>query len=188
MPFYHVIDDVEDLVPLGDTYEAPGNIGNGERWGFEAALTTALDVVGIKNGRLDIFYNWQDSSVEDPVTGDDRQLSNEAVWDVDISLRQDLASLRLSYGIGYLESDVTTRYGLDEITTGTYVPGMMIFIEKSFAKDYKLRFNAMNVLNQGAHRERRVYDMSRASGSILFTEKRVLDDETYFGFSLSGTF
>ncbi|HIL82095.1 MAG TPA: TonB-dependent receptor [Pseudomonadales bacterium] len=188
MPFYHAIDDVEDLVPLGDTYEAPGNIGNGERWGFEAALTTALDAVGIKNGRLDISYNWQDSSVEDPVTGEDRQLSGEAVWDVDISLRQDLASRRLSYGIGYVESDVTTRYGLDEITTGIYVPGMTFFIEKSFANDYKLRLDAMNVLNQGAHRERRVYDMSRASGIILFTEKRVRDDDTYFGLSLSGTF
>jgi hypothetical protein len=83
---------------------------------------------------------------------------------------------------------VTSRYGLDEITTGIYVPGMTFFIEKSFANDYKLRFDAMNVLNQGAHRERRVYDMSRASGTILFTEKRVRDDDTYFGLSLSGTF
>ena len=40
-PFYHVIDDVEDLLPISDTYSAPGNIGDGERWGFSTSLTTS---------------------------------------------------------------------------------------------------------------------------------------------------
>ncbi|MFP6806160.1 MAG: TonB-dependent receptor [Pseudomonadales bacterium] len=186
-PFYHVIDDVEDLLPISDMYAAPGNIGDGERWGFSTSLTTSLDFIKIKNGRLDASYAWQDSSVTDPVTGDDRALSGEAPWQYEIALRKDVPSVKLSYGLNYTENDVETLYGLDDIVIETYVPGLSAFLEKTFGS-YKIRFNAFNLLSQGAHRQRQVYDTSRESNVILFTESRVSDDDPYFQLVASGTF
>jgi outer membrane cobalamin receptor len=123
-PFYHMIEDVEDFVPIADLYEAPGNIGDGKRWGVNTNLTMDLDLIGVKNARLDISYSWQDSSATDPVTGRDRPLSREEAWEYDISLRKDFPKARTSIGIGYEDNDEQVRYGLDEITSSYYSSGL----------------------------------------------------------------
>lgn len=122
------------------------------------------------------------------MTGEDRPLSDEPPWKVEISIRQDLPSLKISYGFGYTENDVGTTYGLDELVVGTYVPGLSAFIERTLSNNYKIRLEGYNLLSQGAHRSRQVYDTSRESNVILYTEKRVRDDDPYFRISISGTF
>ena len=113
-PFYHWIDDVEDLVPLGGIYDAPGNIGDGERWGVNLKLSSGFEFIGIDNARLDIAYEWQDSSVTDPVTAEDRPLLHEQPWSTDISLRKDFPASRASIGAQYNESRIDS---LDSISS-----------------------------------------------------------------------
>jgi hypothetical protein len=187
-PFFHMIEDVEDVVPIADLYEAPGNIGDGKRWGVDTNLTMGLDLIGVKNARLDISYSWQDSSATDPVTGRDRPLSWEEAWEYDISLRKDFPKARTSIGIGYEDSDEHVRYGLDEITSSYYSSGLSTFGEVTLGKGYKLRFDAFNITGIGGKRDRSVYAGSRAAAPLQFIESRRRKDDPYYRLTLSGTF
>ena len=91
--FYDKITDVEDLVPLGLGFESPGNIGDGERWGGKVNMTVPLSLLQLNNTRLDLTYQKQWSSVTDPVTGDDRELSGESDEKVTASFRKDVSPL-----------------------------------------------------------------------------------------------
>lgn len=110
--FHHWITNVLDLLPITPTFEVPGNIGNGKRWGVEIENTIPLAWLGLTGSRLDTKFRWQDSSVVDPVTGVDRVLSavsgfrgapdikfrqgNEYV--IDVSYRQDFEEERIAWG------------------------------------------------------------------------------------------
>lgn len=72
--YYHRINDVEDLLPLTEDFEVPGNIGNGHRLGVRFETSTPLTWLGLDNAKLDFKIRLQDSSVTDPVTGVKRQL------------------------------------------------------------------------------------------------------------------
>ncbi len=75
--FHHWISDVEDLLPLTPMFEAPGNIGDGRRWGIVLESTVPLDSLGLTGAQLDFKARWQDSTVVDPVTLEARVLSGE---------------------------------------------------------------------------------------------------------------
>jgi outer membrane receptor protein involved in Fe transport len=108
--FHHWIKDVLDLLPLSSDFEAPGNIGDGRRWGVELESTLPLDWTGLSGARLRFQVRWQDSSVTDPVTGNKRVLSmvgrnarplaldleNEYAYTIDF--RQDFEVARVAWG------------------------------------------------------------------------------------------
>jgi len=185
-PYYNSIEEVEDLLPIGGIFEAPGNIGDGKRWGVEFNLSTGFDFVGLTNTRFDFSYNWQDSSVTDPVSGEDRPLSNERAWSTEASVRKDFPGSRASVGLGYVTSDDNTAYGVDEIVMRNYTPGLSVFYEVTLGRGTKLRFDLFNLLEEGGHRHRAVYAGSRTTGVLRFTETSKQDDNIYFNISLSG--
>ncbi|NNE38828.1 MAG: TonB-dependent receptor, partial [Gammaproteobacteria bacterium] len=51
--FHHWISDVIDLIPITDTFEATGNIGNGRRWGGEVETSIPLEWLGLTGARID---------------------------------------------------------------------------------------------------------------------------------------
>jgi hypothetical protein len=188
-PYYNKIAEVEDLVPIGGgLFEAPGNIGDGSRWGVNVNLTTSLDYIGIKNARIDLGYEWQDSSVTDPVTGFDRPLSSERPWSYDITIRKDFPKSNSSFGMYYQDREDLTSYGVDEIVAETYNLGLSSFFEIAIGDGAKLRFEGFNLLSEGRHRYRDVYTGSRAADILEFTERRDREDDPYYQISISGTF
>src|SRR6056297_360852 len=113
--FYDWIEDVQDVLPLQDRLEVPGNIGSGWCYGFRGKLTSPLDVVGLTNARLDLDGRWQNSGVSDPLTGSERVLSNERAWRLEAEVRQDLTQAKLGWALTGTVRDGFTRFGLDEV-------------------------------------------------------------------------
>ena len=99
------ITDVVDFVPVtapdGTIFDAPGNIGNGQNNQINAQVTLPLDWIGIENGLLKSTFDFQLSSVRDPVTGVNRVISGERPQDIELNFTQDIDSLKSTWGVFY---------------------------------------------------------------------------------------
>ena len=54
--------------------------------------------MGFKNGLLKLNAGAQESSVTDPLTGEERQISNETEHDWAVDFRQDIPSMKIAWG------------------------------------------------------------------------------------------
>ena len=168
--FYNRIDDVADLLPLTDEFEAPGNIGDGRRYGVRIEATLPMEGLGLKGGRVDVEARWQRSSVVDPVTGLDRRLSGEeevgkpltfAVenrWNVGVALRQDLQAQRLSWGGEVRIRDDRLSFRVNElIRFRELAPEVNVFVETTAFNGLRLRIEGNNLLDFEQVRDRDIF-------------------------------
>jgi len=99
------ITDVVDFVPVtapdGTIFDAPGNIGNGQNNQINLQATLPLDWAGITHGLLKSTFDFQLSSVPDPVTGINRVISGERPQDIELNFTQDIDSLKSTWGVFY---------------------------------------------------------------------------------------
>ncbi|MEJ1969534.1 MAG: TonB-dependent receptor [Rhizomicrobium sp.] len=99
------IKDVVDYVPITDslanTFDAPGNIGNGQNNQITVQVTLPLDRIGIANGLLTTTSIFDLTSVRDPVTGANRVISGQRPQNIRVNFSQDVDSLKSTWGISY---------------------------------------------------------------------------------------
>ncbi len=198
--FHHWIHDVLDLLPLSSDFEAPGNIGNGRRWGVRMESTLPLDWSGLSGARLKFIGRWQDSSVTDPVTGNKRVLSalgrnarplildleNEYAYTVDF--RQDFEDARVSWGWTMTERAELQRFRVNELEIfddGTFINA---FIETTRWFGVKINLFAENVLDLGDTRYREIYSGERGLSPLSSTLFRDQTRGPRIFLTFSGTF
>jgi hypothetical protein len=171
--FHHWISDVLDLLPLSSDFEAPGNIGDGRRWGIKLESTLPLDWTGLSGARLKLTGRWQDSSVIDPVTGENRVLSavasnneprsfnveNEYVYNIDY--RQDFEAARVGWGWNITERAEQPKFRVNELEIYDEGLGLSAFIETTRWFGIKINFFAENILDFADTRDRRIFSGER---------------------------
>jgi len=191
------------LAPVLDpTLEAPGNIGDGRRWGVELEGTWPLERLGLKGAKIDIDVRWKDSSVEDPVTGEDRVFTSrrrfgqlfpldfdaESQFAFAVDFRQDFSAARTAWGW-----DVRTRserpiFRVNELDIGDDGTEFNIFIETTRWFDLKIGLIAGDILDAPEKRDRTIYEGLRDLSPV---ESRELGNR-YRGFrvdlTVSGNF
>lgn len=87
---YNRISLVQDRVPVGNGFDAPGNLGNGSRYMARANLDLPTERLGIRRGRISLDGTYLDTSVDDPYTLRRRAFSGVKAWIYTASFRQDL--------------------------------------------------------------------------------------------------
>ena len=198
--FHDWIDDVEDLLPLSLTLEAPGNIGNGRRWGTDIETTIPLEWVGLKDARIDARVRFQDSSVTDPVTGEKRVLSgvggldpgfsfaNENNWSYLIKFRQDFTDAQISWGGEVGEQAERPRFKVDELDVRSEGVWFNAFVETTRWFGLKIRLEGINILNYDENRKRTFFvgqrDLSPVDRFLVQTFK----NGARINLSISGSF
>lgn len=186
--FHHWITDVQDLLPVGDRFEVPGNIGDGRRWGLEAEGTIPLMAIGMKQARIDLEARWEDSSVTDPVTGEDRRFSGQRRYALEGELRQDLVDIGWAWGIESDYVDRSVRFELDELDIDDRGVDVEAFIETTRYFGVKMQLTLQNLLNREFLRDRSVFDGPRGSSPVQFREARDLRRGRSVVLSVSGAF
>ncbi|MCA1797987.1 MAG: hypothetical protein LC632_00650 [Xanthomonadaceae bacterium] len=68
--YYHRIDDIVDIVPIGANGESPGNLDRATRVGAEWKATAELAALGWQGARLDVRWWLQHTGVRDPLTNE----------------------------------------------------------------------------------------------------------------------
>ena len=188
--FYRRVNDVEDLIPLGVTNSQPGNLSNGNHYGFEVESSLRLISFTSVDATLTTSYLLQDSSVTDPFSGLKRRFDNQPKHEFSLGARHDIRSWNFSYGLerGFnkkgatIESDVNT---FDRTRTGF---GMNIFVEKTLSNGLVTRAFLGNILNNKTKRTRARFAVNQADGRIEQVEFREEDRPLAFGIRLRGTF
>ncbi len=186
--FHDWIDDVQDLIPIGDIFESPGNIGDGRRWGGEFDLTATLDFMGLPNVRIEASARVQDSSVTDPVTAEDRRLSNEPPWSYSFDLRQDFKQAGAAWGINFSDSAREDYFGLDELVRTDTDMELGAFVETTRIPGMKVELRAANLLDKTSTRNRTVFVGPRSLTPVLFEENRNTQAGASITLILSGAF
>ena len=174
--FHNWISNVLDLLPLAPTFEAPGNIGDGRRWGLELESTMPLDWLGLSGAKLDITARLQDSIVVDPVTGNDRVLSGQGgsnayrtlanfnrnnKYFIRMDYRQDFEASRIAWGWTVAERDKRRLYRVNELDIRDEGYAINIFVETTRWKGLKVSLVADNLLNFTQSRDRTFYTGER---------------------------
>lgn len=186
--FYDWISDVEDILPIGDGLEVPGNIGAGVRRGFRAEGAAPLNALGLVGGRLDFSGEYQFSEVMDPVTGEMRRLSDERGWEAAVEFRQDLSAQQWAWGWDVNFYDERVFFGLDERNARRSTPDFNAFVETTKLAGMRIRLNMENLLNEGGDRDRTVFDGVRGIAPVRFRERRERNSGREVVLSFSGNF
>lgn len=201
--FHDWISDVEDLLPLSDTFEAPGNIGNGRRWGMEFEGTFPLDWIALTGARLDVKARWQDSTVTDPVTGDKRVLSsrqefnipsefsylrNENKFALALDFRQDFEVSRVAWGWSLQTRSRRPLFKVNEFEALNESAEVNTFIETTRWLGIKVRFEVNRLFDVIDTRDRTLFTGRREQSPIDGFIQRRRDGGRELVLRLSGTF
>jgi outer membrane receptor protein involved in Fe transport len=117
--------DIVDQIPVtggSGTFDAPGNIGGGRYNQVDIETTLPLDRLGLTNGLLKMTNIWRDSAVRDPVTVQKRRVSGQRPQDIELSLTQDIESLKSTWGIYYFNCWEEHYYRLAEVNHPYVIP------------------------------------------------------------------
>ena len=202
--FHHWITDVLDLLPLSSTVEAPGNIGDGRRWGLELESSFPLEWLGLRGAKIDLSALWQDSIVTDPVTGLDRRLSGDGggtgyrlletlngnmEYHLRADFRQDFEDARVAWGWTVADRGDRPLYRVNELDVYNEGAAINIFVETTRWFGVKVRVLMENALSYRQNRERTLFvgerDLS-AVDAIIIRDRR--HDIGRVGLYLNGNF
>jgi outer membrane receptor protein involved in Fe transport len=196
------VSDVEDLLPLTATLEAPGNIGDGQRFGVELESTLPLDRLGLTGAKLDLIARWQDTNVDDPVTGEDRifsarqragrllpldlRLDHEYAYAIDF--RQDFPALQFAWGWDIRSRAERLNFKVNELVIEDEGTEFNIFVETTRWFGLKAILAAQNILNIDETRDRVIYVGERGLTPVARREFRRRERGFRASFEISGSF
>jgi len=172
------IADVNDFVPIAGTnplVDGPGNIGSGTSDQLDIEGNIPLDTIGIHGGLLKTTTIWRISSVQDPITHQDRRISGQRPDDIQFSYEQDVAEWNSTFTVGYFKGWRETYYRLGEIDR-YHIGNQFITVEWDYkpTKDLTFAVQADNLMPFKFYRERQVWDDERDFSPLDYTEFRTV--------------
>jgi hypothetical protein len=183
-----VIDDIIDYVPIGATGQSPGNLDRATLYGIHSRSTLTLDRLGWKGARLDAQLQWQDSHVKDPLTGDDRPISNSLQEFADLALRYDVPNSDWAFGTGYTYELDAKNYRLTEV--GRLWEGPVwgnVYVEHKNVGGLTVRAGVYNLIAADSMWDRTVHT-GRRTDAVDFIEHRDRQIGPIFSFQVRGKF
>lgn len=182
------IDDIIDYIPIGPTGEAPGNLDHATVYGIESRSTFNLDRIGFRGARFDAHLGWQDSEVEDPLTGEQRPISNIMQEFFTFALRHDVPGSDWAWGTGYSYQLNAKNYRLTEV--GRLWEGPVwgdVYIEHKNVRGLTVRAGVYNLLAADSMWDRTVHT-GRRTDPVDFIEERDRQIGPIFSFAVRGKF
>lgn len=156
--FYRDIDNVIGRINLSSDPAKPrsatGNLGNGKRYGAYFNASARLGFLGMPEAVLTSSLNIFDSSVFDPIVGEDRRFNGRG--NAAIGFRHDLPGLGVNYGFN-LQTDFNggeKNIDVDTLEVGKPGTQLNLFISKVAFEDVTFRLEANNVLKSEFCRDR----------------------------------
>jgi hypothetical protein len=184
--FHRWVSDTADFVPVGPPHalvDAPGNIGDGRIHGLH--LTARAPLKFLPGASLTLDGTWQESRVDDPLTGETRGISEFQDWQLTAGFRQDLP--RVAWGLNYLQKSMLSSYFLKEIDRSRPSPSLDGFVEVSIARGLRLRFSVVSLLGQPELRDRLFHAPDRR-GAFEHAELGRREPGTWYQLAIAGSF
>jgi hypothetical protein len=184
--------DKDGWVPISTptgVFDAPGNIGDGTNFRVTANLTTPLNGLGLSNAVFDVFAEWYNTNIEDPLTGNDRPFDGFREWELALDYRQTFPEAQISWGWNYHwvsngEFFRAAEYRLIDDTDGD----LDLYVETSRWGGVTTRLGVDALFGAGGDRERVFFDGSRSNAIVSSIEHRNIDTGPTWYLQVRGTF
>ena len=165
-------EDFIDVIPLTGGFEAVGNIGEGTQDALDVSVNLPLDRLGITNARLQARASFRDSSIVDPLTGEDRRFSGQGKFGCGVSYNHDLDGGRWSYGFDHgCNLDRGVNYRIREIRTFEEEPFVTIYGQWKPSTDLTVRIDIGNATDREQRRLREIHSGPRDSTPVTRREE-----------------
>ncbi|OWV31804.1 hypothetical protein B5C34_14940 [Pacificimonas flava] len=185
--FGEAIEDIVDQIPIDGGGEAPGNAGKATRYGVELDGTFLSEPLGWPGTRLELYLNFRETDVDDPLTGLGRPISDELQTDVEVSLRHDFAGSDWAVGGGVYYEQYSPYERLTERSIFTNAPFPEFFIENKDVMGLTLRGTVGNAFDLEENAFRTIY-ADKEAGLIDRREDRYRTFGTVFTLTIEGSF
>jgi outer membrane receptor for ferrienterochelin and colicins len=182
------IDDIIDYIPIGVNGQAPGNLDQATVYGILSRSTLNLDRIGWNGARFDASMQWQDSEVEDPLTGEQRPISNSLQESFSFSLRYDIPRTDWAAGTDYSYQLNAKNYRLTEV--GRLWEGPVwgdVYVEHKDVAGLTVRAGVHNLLAADSMWDRTVHT-GRRTDPVDYIEHRDRQIGPIFSFQVRGKF
>jgi hypothetical protein len=186
--YSRLINDIIDYVPIGATGQSPGNLDHATVYGIESRSTLNLDQFGWRGARVDTDVQFQDSKVTDPLTGQERHISNSLLRAGSIGLRHDIPKSNFAWGADASYELDAEYYRLTEV--GRQWEGPVwgdLYIEHKNVRGLTIRAGMYNIFSADSRWNRTVYT-GRRTGPVAFVEDRERQIGPIYSFSIRGKF
>ena len=182
------IEDIVDYIPIGPTCQAPGNLDQATVAGLEWKGTFTFDPAGWRGARLDLRAQFQDSHVDDPLTGEDREISGALLRAFEFAFRHDVPDTDWAWGSNASHVKSARQVLLNQIGRQTEGPVFAsVFIEHKDVHGLTVRVSAGNVVDARSYWDRTVY-VNRRDGPVSYVEHRDRRIGPIFTLSVRGRF
>jgi outer membrane receptor for ferrienterochelin and colicins len=186
--YYHAIEDVIDVIPIGATGQGIGNIDSASRIGLDWRSTLNFDPFGWTGARLDFRVLLTNSEVEDPLTGEIRQISGITRRFFEGTFRWDIAGSDWAVGTAWSSVKNSFNYRLTEVGRQTEGPIFLnAYVEHKDVFGLTVRATLGNVADARSTWDRTVF-VNRRDGPVDFYEQRDRLIGPIFSFQIRGRF
>ncbi|HSN69645.1 MAG TPA: TonB-dependent receptor, partial [Thermoanaerobaculia bacterium] len=186
--YARLIDDIIDYIPIGENGQAPGNLDQATVYGIETRGTLNLDSVGWAGARLDAEAQLQESEVEDPLTGETRNISDSLLRMGSLSLRHDIPGSEWAWGGGASYQYYALSYRLTEVGRMWEGPvWAQLYAEHKNVRGLTVRAQVGNILGAMSMWDRTIHAGLRTD-PIEAIEKRDRTIGPIFSFQIRGKF
>lgn len=187
--YYHRIEDIVDIIPIGADGQGIGNLPRATRMGLESTSTIQFGAMGLKGMKLDATLGIERTQVRDPLTGEMRPISGTMDRWADIAFRHDIPHSNLAWGGGASLNHLGYYYYLTEVNREWEGPWYVnAFIEHKDLFGLTVRAQVQNLFNARHFYDRYVYDGRRNASPLLFHQVNNQLVGPIFTFTLRGSF
>lgn len=170
---YAEVEDVVDVIPLTGGFDGVGNIGDGTADFFQMRLTLPTDRLGISNGRFQVRGSWSDTSVIDPVTGEERRFQGNQAFGCGVSFNQDLLGGRWSWGFNHgCNVDKGRGFRVREVRAFYAEPEVSAFVQWKPERDLTVKLDLGNASDRATGYDRDIHTGPRDTAPLAFREVR----------------
>ncbi|MEM7765981.1 MAG: hypothetical protein AAF253_00665 [Pseudomonadota bacterium] len=186
--FHEEIEDLVDRILLPGGLSGAGNLDSARRSGIEIDATLQFDRFGLEGVQLELEADAQVSEVEDPLTGQDRWISQDKVSFVLAELRWDIPDTPYALITGYEQFRDAQVFRIDEISDFNNAPGFgWIEVEHKDFFGLNAFVRLANLYDQRDTQRRLVFEPNRM-GTVSQRLEYDRDFGHIFLFGFSGNF
>lgn len=187
--YAHRIEDIVDIIPIGENGQAVGNLPSATRFGAEWTSTLQFDPIGFKGARLDLVLAMEESSVRDPLSGERRPISNNLRDRWEVSFRHDIPASDWAWGFSANHFRSERAFFLSEINDSWEGPFFdNVFVENKDVYGLTVRGTVSTLLFARHHFERTVFAGRRLRDPVAFVQVNDQLIGPIFSLLVKGTF
>ena len=186
---YYRVEDIIDVIPIGEDGQGIGNLPLANRFGFESTSTLMFDPIGWKGAKLDLTVGAERTRVRDPLTGDKRPITGILDRWMSAQVRHDIAGTQLAWSAYVQYQHYTNYFYLTEVYSSQDLPWIAgFYVEDKNVLGTTVRFTVDNVFDGRHLVDRTVWEGFRDRTPVAFFEKRNQLVGPIFTLSVKGNF